>query len=187
MRVSDTGFWYGSGVETHHVHSKELAEWLCNYLSDCKYSQIYDFGCGMGFYLEHLKKNGFNFLQGFEGDPVDNRFFQNVIKQDLATPFSVEKAGTCMCFEVAEHIPSKYQDIFLKNITDACEDKIIMSWAIRGQAGYGHVNCLDNDEVISIMNGLGFSYLKKESEDARSINFTNADWFKNTLFVFKRK
>lgn len=139
------------------------------------------------FILTTLVKMVLIFLKGFEGDPIKNKFFDNVVKQDLTKPFSIENKGISLCFEVAEHIPNKYQDIFLKNITDACDDKIIMSWAIRGQPGDGHINCMDNHEVIDIMDSLGFLYLQDDSENARSINFTNAPWFKNTLFLFKRK
>jgi hypothetical protein len=74
----------------------------------------------------------------------------------------------------------------LNNVVSACKDKIITSWAIRGQAGFGHVNCLDNHESINKFESLGFKYLKQDSEEARSIDLSSAPWFKNTILIFDR-
>ena len=87
---------------------------------------------------------------------------------------------------MAEHIPAEFEEAALSNIISACNDKLIMSWAIRGQAGFGHVNCLDNHEVITKMESKGFSYLEQDSLNARSINLDNAPWFKNTILIFQR-
>jgi len=66
--------------------------------------------------------------------------------------------------------------------------KIILSWAIIGQLGDGHVNCMNNDEVISKMNELGFDYLEDDSVSARnSVSSRIASWFLKTIMIFQKK
>ena len=63
-----------------------------------------------------------------------------------------------------------------------------MSWAIRGQKGWGHVNCLNNDEVIDKLTKKGLIYLPEESAAARAtiIDGDTCPWFKNTVLIFKK-
>ena len=62
-----------------------------------------------------------------------------------------------------------------------------MSWANRGQGGDGHVNCLDNHEVINKLEKLNFRYCKDVSAEARSIDLSSAPWFKNTIMIFEKE
>jgi hypothetical protein len=110
-----------------------------------------------------------------------------VISKDLTIPFVLPIGGNVISLEVGEHIPKKYQDIYLDNITNNCNNYLITSWAIRGQAGFGHVNCLDNHEIIPEIEKRGFKYLEKESMSARSIIKDNAAWFRNTILIFKKE
>ncbi len=185
--ISKTGFWTGDSAHVHHVHCPPLAQWIVDFLKDQKDKQIYDFGCGMGKYLKTLQDAGFKKLQGFEGDPPrKGDYFNNIYCQDLTQPFTLPEKGNCIFLEVAEHVPAQYETQLLKNVTDACDNILISSWAIRGQGGFGHVNCLDNHEAIDRFEKLGFTYLEKESKDGRSIIDSSAGWFKNTLMIFKR-
>jgi hypothetical protein len=63
-----------------------------------------------------------------------------------------------------------------------------MSWAIKGQGGDGHINELDNDEVISKIIAKGMTYLVDETISVRNTITENEFcwWFKNTLLVFAR-
>jgi len=184
--ISNTGFWASATAHNHHINSEPLGQWLAEYLKDKKEEVIYDFGCGLGYYLSVLKNNGFKYLTGFEGDPAVKKVFDNIITQDLTKPFKVPAKGTCIFLEVAEHIPAEFEQAALDNIIGACESKLIMSWAVRGQAGFGHVNCLNNDEVIDKMAVRGFNYLEADSAAARSINLDTAPWFRHTIMVFEK-
>lgn len=184
--ISNTGFWASATAHNHHVNSEPLGQWLAEYLKDHKDEFIYDFGCGLGYYLSVLKQSGFKYLTGFEGDPAVKKVFDNIIKQDLTKPFKVPAKGTCIFLEVAEHIPAEFETAALDNVINACSGKLIMSWAVRGQAGFGHVNCLDNNEVIEKMAARGFKCLDADSTAARSINLDTAPWFRHTLFVFEK-
>jgi hypothetical protein len=95
--------------------------------------------------------------------------------------------GICIFLEVAEHIPEPLCEVALDNVIDACDKYLILSWAIRGQPGFGHVNCLNNDEVIPQLQKRGFMFLEKESLDARVSADESTPWFKNTIMIFERK
>ena len=99
-----------------------------------------------------------------------------------------KSAYNTICLEVGEHIPKQYESIFLDNITSLTTNKIILSWAIIGQLGDGHVNCMNNDEVILKMDELGFKYLENDSIDARnSVSRFIASWFLKTIMIFQKK
>ena len=182
--VTDTGYWI-SDITEKHQFCIELADWLSSFLN--KNKRIYDFGCGLGSYLNHLQKNNFIDLVGYEGVVPKNKVFDNIIAQDLTKKFVVEKKSNVICLEVGEHVPPKYQNIFLDNITEACDDILILSWAVNGQTGLFHVNCLENDEVIQEVEKRGFVFLNDETLSARNCIKENCDWFKNTILIFKMK
>lgn len=188
--IAKTGYWNGETAHIHHVHSKELSNWICKFLDNNvhNFEFIRDFGCGLGQYLKDLKDYGFyvDNLVGFEADPPKEKVFEHIIKQDLTIPFEIVPKGNVISLEVAEHIPAQFMDVYLDNITSACNNYLIMSWAIRGQDGFGHVNCLDNDEVIPLLEKRGFKYLEKESMEARNVIQDNAWWFRNTILIFKK-
>jgi SAM-dependent methyltransferase len=195
MKIANTGFWDGKDAHLHHTYSKPLVNWIIEYLKEDKNKTLYDFGCGIGQYLQQLKIAGFTKLTGFEGDPPQHKVFDNIIKQDLTEQFTVSEKGNCIFLEVAEHIPAQFEEIVLNNVINACNGKLIMSWAIRGQTGHGHVNCLDNYEVIDRFTNLGMIYLEEETIAIRklihptknNIEECELPWFKNTTLIFKSK
>lgn len=185
--ISETGYWNGETAHIHHVHSKELSNWICDFLKEDKAKITYDFGCGLGNYLKDLQESGFLNLIGYEADPSKKKVFEPIISKDLTIPFILPIGGNVISLEVGEHIPAKYMNIYLDNITNNCNSCLITSWAIRGQAGFGHVNCLDNHEIIPLIESRGFKYLEKESMSARSVIKDNAAWFRNTILIFKKE
>lgn len=188
--VNDRGFWRGDTAHTHHGHghSVELAKWIVNYLSNEKETPIYDLGCGLGFYLQELHKAGFKYLTGYEGEiPHHGKFFSNILQHDITLPLeNLPPAGNVICLEVGEHIPGHYQYHFLKNLKNLCKNKLILSWAIQGQGGHGHVHCLNNDEVITSL-AKSFLYLHEDSMHVRKsiAPASNTPWFLNTVMIFK--
>ena len=193
--ITETGYWTSDDTEAIHVHDPRLANWILNYLQDDKDKQLIDFGCGMGDYLKKLHDNGFSNLHGFEGEVrkgspkfIKNWDLSNPIKNYEGYNSLKKSAYNTICLEVGEHIPKQYESIFLDNITSLTTNKIILSWAIIGQLGDGHVNCMNNDEVILKMDKLGFKYLENDSIDARnSVSRFIASWFLKTIMIFQKK
>jgi len=186
--ISETGYWNGETAHIHHVHCKELSKWICEFLEENVGLDYFikDFGCGLGNYLNDLQNHGFKNLLGYEADPPKNKIFYNIWKQDLTKLIISGVLGVVISLEVAEHIPEKYMNVYLDNITNACNGYLITSWAVRGQEGFGHVICLDNHEIIPEIEKRGFKLMEKETEEVRSIDLSEAPWFKNTLLIFKK-
>ena len=176
---SDSGFWQN---HDEHIHSYALSDFIVKTIS--KDRPVHDFGCGDGFYLSVLESAGFGNLTGYEGSPTAQPKFKNIQSQDLATSFDVSNKGHVICLEVAEHVPRKYEQVFLNNITNACDGYLIFSWAIRGQGGTCHVNCRNNDEVMDMIIEKGFRYDHELTQLARSVIENHCGWFQDTLLIF---
>jgi hypothetical protein len=67
-----------------------------------------------------------------------------------------------------------------------CDEYLIFSWAIRGQGGQGHVNELNNNEILPLFLNKGFILLEKETESLRAQPEEYCRYFRNTLFVLKK-
>ena len=190
--ITKTGYWTKDTNVSEHIHSVALADWIANFLKGEKNTQIYDFGCGLGDYLQHLENKGFKKLKGIEGDPIKTDHKFEILTLDLATPIQLEKKGIIISLEVGEHIPAKYESIFLDNIKNNCDKYLILSCAVRGQGGHGHFNELDNYEIVGKLSSLGFNFLIEPTLDVRDFLTTNdlsgnSNYFKNTLLLFEKK
>ena len=183
--VRSTGYWRASDAHEHHGCSPRLAAWIANYLGAQKDKLTYDLGCGTGYYLTRLKEAGYSQLVGLEGEPPDRAEFSPIEKQDL-TSVVARPPGNVICLEVGEHVPAEHEKALLDTITSYCDSRLILSWAIRGQGGRGHVNCLDNHEVIARMQRRGFIFNPEDSMAARMHVDDNTPWFRNTLMIFER-
>ena len=184
--LHDTGYWYSNTAPSHHIHSQKLSNWIINFLDKEKDKIVYDFGCGMGYYLNDLNNSGFKKLVGVEGQPIPNNYPFNIISQNLSEPFNLDEKGNVIFLEVGEHIPKQHQDTVIDNVTNHCSDYLIMSWAVRGQDGLGHFNELNNDEVIPEFEKRGFKFLEDETKDARQNVDDHCSYFMNTIMIFKK-
>lgn len=189
LGITDTGFWVGD-VHLHHTCSPALCAWIIGYLNADKNKPLYDFGCGIGQYSKRFTEAGFTKVTGYDGIIASTRDFNNIVSQDLTKPFTVSEKGNVVFLEVAEHVPMQYEKDLLDNVANACDGKLIMSWALRDpfQAGHGHVNNKNNDEAIAAMTQRGFIYLSKETQAARAtIIEGDLPWFKGTTLIFKKE
>jgi SAM-dependent methyltransferase len=184
--ILPTGYWKGDTAHTRHDWAPPLAQWIAEYLQGQEATPVYDLGCGMGSYINHLAQAGFDVL-GFEGDPPDHAHSPKIVKADLTEPLAVAVPGNVICLEVAEHVPEQFQVQFLSNVASACKTHLITSWAIRGQGGDGHVSCRDNDEAINLICAHGFKYLETPTLSARqSVVTSPLAYFRNTLLIFQK-
>lgn len=184
MAVSKTGVWDQQTADETHQTSNNLAKFLIDFLTHGK--PVYDFGCGNGFYLGELEKNGFDCI-GFEGFPLNNFKCKTVVVHDLTKPIDTVIKGSVISLEVGEHLPKEAQETFMKTVTENCSGKLVFSWAEIGQPGLGHINCRDMNEVISDVESRGFTYLKGLTQQVRATMEENTSWFQRTLLLFERK
>ena len=62
---------------------------------------------------------------------------------------------------------------------------IVLSWAIKGQGGYGHVNERSNEYIQNKIEEFDFFYREDSSHLLRSK--ASLGWFKNTIMVFQSR
>ena len=123
----------------------------------------------------------------FDGAPYTQETTNNNVKfLDLSVPiYHLDRYDWIISLEVGEHIPEKYENIFIDNLVRHSRDGIILSWAAVGQGGHSHVNTRDFSYVKAKMEEKGYSF-----DEPNSIMLKNAatfGWFKNNINVYKRK
>jgi SAM-dependent methyltransferase len=184
FNINAKGYWE-SNSDYAHVYDGYLSGALINYLKDSNVKSVYDFGCGMGDYAKDMINNGI-LCKAFDGNPFTKELTGGIGEVlDLSIPVQLEKFDCVLSFEVGEHIPTEYESIFINNLINNTKSKIILSWAVEGQGGTGHVNCRNNDYIIDIFKSKGFKYDKQASMYLRNY-ISNAPWFKNTIMVFDK-
>ena len=93
------------------------------------------------------------------------------------------KSDISISLEVGEHIPVEYEQIFLDNIVANTTTIVVLSWAIPGQIGNGHINCRENEYIIQQMANRGFILDKNILEKRKQFK----NWFKDSLMLFTRQ
>lgn len=186
--IASTGYWENKDFRGH-CYDKEIGETLCGMLELMEVKTVVDFGCGPGWYVKALQDAGF-VVKGYDGNPYV-RELSNIIFQgeenpcgqlDLTKEIKLDKRfDAVISLEVGEHIPEAFEDIYIQNLVNNSNKYIIMSWAIDGQKGDGHINCRSNDYIIDkitkyglIQNLFAQNYLR---------NVAELLWFKETIVM----
>lgn len=170
-----------------HTHSNELMKKILELWPD-KTIPVIDLGCGMNYYCSVLNYAGYKAV-GVDGTnlkAVD--VVADITDQSLKSMWTIPE-GKCniISLEVGEHIPLALSDLYLNNLTCFGGD-IIMSWAIPGQAGIGHINCQSNDWVFVEMNRRGYTLDNYKTMGLREcVKNCHCNWLKKTLLYFKPK
>jgi len=181
--IHERGYWLSTEETNTHMCDIYLTYAVIHLIKD-RLKTIIDIGCGDGKYTKKFNENGFECV-GFDGSPLTPELTNNLCKiMDFSEPVDIGKFDLVFCLEVGEHIPSQYEQTFIDNICRATKNDIVLSWAVEGQSGNGHVNCKNNDYVINEMSTRGFEI------DKESTNFLREQckipWFKDTVMYFKR-
>lgn len=179
MNISETGCWLSEDLVNGHMFDEKLAKAIAELIGKGQY--VVDMGCGNGKYVEYFNSKEIH-CWGIDGSPLTERF-ANCTQWDLSQPATLQpNADVVLSLEVGEHIPAQYEQVFLDNLCRPNPELIILSWAVEGQAGQGHVNCRNNDYIIAEMDRRGYSYDRDASHNLRSVS--RLPWFKNTIMVF---
>jgi len=164
-----------------HQHSNHLLIELMKHFP--KEVPVIDLGCGHNWYSNTLK-----FL-GWDSLGVDSVKLQGVDVEGDITSGQIQgifgaKKRNVLSLEVGEHIPAELADGYLDNVCMFGGD-VLLSWAVKGQAGIGHINCQDNEWVIEQMYKRGYKIDPARTESLRtSVAACHCSWFKNTLMYF---
>jgi tryptophanyl-tRNA synthetase len=181
--IGKTGIWSEDEAWTH-AFSYYTAKYIGDYF-DYK-NPVIDLGCGVGTYCRYLSDRGFLEVVGVEGnEQVDDDYRFEVC--DLTKPLpDYIPIGNVISIEVFEHIPRQFEAQFVQNIVNCCSGKLVLSVAVEGQPGLGHVNCRNNDYVIRLFEGHGFKFQVERTKEIRSKVEPHVDYLRNTLMVFER-
>jgi cyclopropane fatty-acyl-phospholipid synthase-like methyltransferase len=179
IKISPTGYYIGHRVSSCHFDQK-LAELLANLFRGYT---VADFGCGHGDYVRFLQSQGID-CQGFDGNPNTPNYCPGCFTCDLSEPLiGVRQWDWILSLEVGEHIPLTRANTFLANVADFATKGIVISWAVPGQGGYGHINEQPNSFVSDYFSSAGFyqdHLWQVQLRQAASIW-----WFKESLMVFR--
>lgn len=118
---------------------------------------------------------------GFDGNPMVKPPCQWA---DLSEECQLGTWDWVLSLEVGEHIPAEYERVFVENLHRHNRDGIILSWAVPGQGGFGHVNEKPNEDVIEMVCGYGYRHNRAVSTWLREVSTLR--WFQNTLMLFER-
>lgn len=183
MRISDRGFWNTDSYDRHRW-DESMCDALIKMAIKKDVKTAIDLGCGNGYYTKRLIDSGI-FCVGYDGNPHTQQMTNGLCSTlDLSKPIELNQYDLVLSLEVGEHIPKEFEQIFIDNVCNCAENYIVMSWAIPGQSGTGHVNCRENSWVVEQMKSRNFS--KTDDSNMLRKAVTNCDWFKNTILTFEK-
>ena len=185
--VSKSGGWCSniSGLNSsQHLCDKELAKELSNFLAS---KTVASFGDGPGAYKQIINElNQVSCYDAFDGAPyVELTTNNNVNYIDLSKPiYHLNQYDWIISLEVAEHIPSQFESVYLDNLVRHAKEGIILSWATIGQSGHSHVNNRHFNYVKEQMQARNFIHNQEESEFFKSKS--TLSWLKSNLNVYRK-
>ena len=187
-KLSESGIWLDKkNAEACHKFDNKLSDGLIKFFKKeflNTNGSILDMGCGKGDYVKAFRRNNIN-ADGLDGNPHTKSWLPDAIIHDLSTEKTFDKKyDWVLTLEVAEHLPKKFEKFFISNIDNNNKKGVILSWAIKGQGGWGHFNEQNNDYVIELFENLGYTYDEESSSELRKN--CELSWFENTIMVFKR-
>ena len=190
--ISESGMWKGYTPKSDVIAATMTPHKIDSGLIDAlpqifeQNSSVVDFGCGNADYVKHLHNNGFN-VEAYDGNPNTPEMTDGLGKVlDLSKDFDLgKKFDYVISLEVAEHIPKKFENVYVNNLIKHTGYYLIVSWALIGQGGDGHVNEQNEDYVLDLFDKLGMNYHQDISKILRDV--AKLGWFKKTIYVFSKK
>lgn len=176
-----SGYWTDEQRKTH-ITNDDLVNYLIKYYKEHGVSDVLDLGCGNCTIVSELNKND------IDATGVDqNNLIPNSVKHDLTKSYYNPK-DYVQTFEVGEHIPKEYESIFIDNITTNAKKGIIMSWAVEGQGGDGHINERPVSYIQEAIEKKGFQLNEEKTKELRNSINPHVDflYFRHNLMVFDR-
>ncbi|TDQ19383.1 methyltransferase family protein [Algoriphagus boseongensis] len=175
------------------VHNTRAAEQVVpEIFKYVKPTSVLDVGCGIGTWLQVVKKYGVEKIKGVDGDYVNReQLFENVLPQefvayDLTRPFDLqEQFDLVICLEVAEHLPPESAEDFINSLCRH-SDMIIFGAAIPGQGGQNHLNEQWSEYWIKLFADNGYVVY----DVIRPIIWENQSvewWYRQNMFLFTKK
>ena len=145
------------------------------------------FGDGPGLYKKLLLETGkLKLYDAYDGAPFSEGTSEGRVQfLDLTLPqYGLPLYDWIMSLEVAEHIPNKYESIFIDNVARHAKEGVVLSWAVPEQGGYYHVNKRPLEYVIKLMDNLGFKHDQQGTDILKK--GASFGWLKRNINVYRR-
>ena len=184
-RIAATGYWDGPHAASQHQYDASLSEALLAFFQREKATTVVDLGCGMGTYVRYFLEHGLQ-ASGLDGNPATPQLSNGTCAVlDLSTVAEVvEPYNWVLSLEVGEHLPKEYEAAFLENLHRFNAHGMVLSWALQGQGGVGHVNEQNNDYIKAKVCARGYINDVRSEEALRKAS--TFSYFKKTVMVFRR-
>lgn len=172
----------------HVAAAKNIVEVLMGLISTENVTSISDYGAGVGQYGAELKTQMPQLVYyGYDGAGDVEAYTSGFLQWfDLTQPLNNPVTDWVLSLEVGEHIPSKYEGMFIRNLHRHNCRGVILSWGILGQRGHDHINNHSNDYVSAVFVELGYmrdsvleTLMRREEGNHR--------WFQKSVMVFRRE
>jgi len=169
---------------TEHATDKTLIPQLSKLLSD---KTVACFGDGPGAYKRETEKLGHvKLYDAFDDAPYCEETSHGRVRfMDLSIPqYGIRQYDWIISLEVAEHIPEKYEAVYLDNIFRHAKEGIIVSWAVPGQRGLSHINNKPIEYVTKVMRNNGF--VRDAGKTMKLQASASLSWIKSNINVYVR-
>ncbi len=150
---------------------------------------VLDVGCGIGTWLKACQELGAKEIYGIDGVQIAD--YQLLIEKDefrvmdITKPINLRrKYALVLCLEVGEHLPKKYSNTQIKNLTRH-GNTILFSAACPGQGGQNHINCQWPTFWQKKFNKCGFACF----DTIRAKVWANQKiepWYRQNIFLAKK-
>lgn len=159
-------------------------------------NSMVDFGCGLGHFLEGAKEAGATNILGYEYSYENaKKYLPSVIAPyikygNVMEDIDCGQFDCSMSIEVAEHILPEKSCILVKNLTKSATKYIILTAALPGQGGTGHIN--EQPHSFWIKQIEQFNFIKRDDErnslfeSIKSHNIKMPKHMYNNLMIFRR-
>ena len=101
----------------------------------------------------------------------------------MSAPMAWEPADAAISIEVGEHIPREHEKTFFDNIVKSAKKMIVLTWAVPGQVGEGHVNNRTPEYVAHEIEKRG-KFRRNVQLTQRLRQIATVEWIKSNLQVF---
>lgn len=182
---------YYNGIESANSHAyRLLAETLAGVF---QLRSVADVGCGSGGISAALRDSGVEKIYPFDFsqasvDMTRKRGFTNAQRLDLTQAENIPAtADLCLCLEVAEHIPRKFER-HLVSLLSRVAPVLIFTAAPPGQGGHLHVNLRSQDHWKQLFREQGMEHDDSSQEQMLQLfgGRMIRDYSTN-LLVFRRR
>jgi hypothetical protein len=172
----------------HLAAPQNIVEVLVGLFTTENVTSISDYGAGVGQYGAELMAQMPQLVYyGYDGAGDVEAYTSGLLRWfDLTQPINNPVTDWVLSLEVGEHIPSKYEGMFIRNLHRHNCKGIILSWGILGQAGHNHINNHSNDYLNAVFVELGY-VRDSELETLLRRKEGNYWWFAKSAMVFRRE